>query len=278
MGTKSKFFRAFVAGNTISDGRTITNEMIDEIVANHNVDTYTPRCNVEHVSGYSPEPPFNGYGSVAAVKAQFDDITIGGKVGKRKALYCQVDANDQLVGLAEKDQKPFPSVELTDNYAGTGKIGLIGLAFTDRPASIGTQALNFSRHAPGSVFGTAPEATALEFDAAPADAKGIADAIKSGFATVAAMFTAEKPKDEPKPKDDPKTPANDNDFAKFATAMGDQMATTLATALKPVTDASTAMDARFAALEAKLATTEAPNGFSRPLSDGSSVGGDVTDC
>lgn len=278
MGTKSKFFRAFVAGNTISDGRVITPEMIGEIVQNFNVATYTPRCNVEHVSGYSPEPPFNGYGSVVAVKSQLDDVEIGGKTEKRMALYCQVDANDQLVTLAANDQKPFPSVELTDNYAGTSTIGLVGLAFTDRPASIATQALNFSRHTPGSVFGTAPEATALEFSAAPADTKGIADAIKAGFATVAAMFTAEKPKDEPKPKDDPKTPANDNDFAKFATAMGDQMATTLATALKPVTDASTAMDVRFAALEAKLAITEAPSGFSRPLSDGSSVGGDVTDC
>ena len=278
MGTKSKFFRAFVAGNTISDGRTITPEMIGEIVKNFNVATYTPRCNVEHVSGYSPEPPFNGYGSVIAVKSQLDDVEIGGKTEKRMALYCQVDGNDQLVGLADKDQKPFPSVELTDNYAGTSTIGLIGLAFTDRPASIATQALQFSRHAPGSVFGTAPEATALEFEAAPADAKGIADAIKGGFAAVAAMFTANAPKEEPKPKDEPKPAANDNDLAKFATAIGDQVATSLAAAMKPVTDAQTAIDARFTALETRLASTEAPNGFSRPPADGAGEGGDLTDC
>ena len=36
MGTKSKFFRAFVEGNKISDGRTITAGMIDEIVATFN--------------------------------------------------------------------------------------------------------------------------------------------------------------------------------------------------------------------------------------------------
>lgn len=277
MGTKSKFFRAFVAGNTISDGRTITPEMIGEIVKNFNVATYTPRCNVEHISGYSPEPPFNGYGSVVAVKSQIDDVEIGGKTEKRMALYCQVDGNDQLVGLAAKDQKPFPSVELTDNYAGTSTIGLIGLAFTDRPASIATQALQFSRHAPGTVFGTAPEATALEFDAAPTDAKSIVGAIKDGFASVAAMFSAEKAKEEPKPKDEPKPAANDNDFSAFATAMGDQVAKSLTAALKPVTDAQTAMEARFTALETKLESTEAPNGFSRAPSTGG-AGAILTDC
>jgi hypothetical protein len=273
MGTKSKFFRAFVAGNTISDGRTITPEMIGEIVKNFNVATYTPRCNVEHVSGYSPEPPFNGYGSVIAVKSQIDDVEIGGKTEKRMALYCQVDGNDQLVGLADKDQKPFPSVELTDNYAGTSTIGLIGLAFTDRPASIATQALQFSRHAPGSVFGTAPEATALEFEAAPAS---IGDMVKSAVASAMAKFTSQpdKPKDEPKHK-----PANDNfDPTAFATALGDSMAATMATAMKPVTDAQTAIDARFTALETRLASTEAPNGFSRPPADGAGEGGDLTDC
>ena len=76
MGTKSKFFRAFVEGNTISDGRTITAGMIDEIVATFNRETYSPRINVEHIAGYSPEPPFNGYGDVYAVKAQDDQITI----------------------------------------------------------------------------------------------------------------------------------------------------------------------------------------------------------
>ena len=175
MGTKSKFFRAFVAGNTISDGRVITPEMIDEIVSTFSAATYTPRCNVEHIAGYSPEPPFNGYGSVVGVKAQTDTITIDGKEEQRRALYCQVDANDQLVALAAKDQKPFPSVELTADYAGTGKVGLIGLAFTDRPASIATQSLNFSRHAPGTAFGSDPAATALEFEAAPPSEAGLVD-------------------------------------------------------------------------------------------------------
>jgi hypothetical protein len=104
---KSKFFRAFVEGQTISDGRKIEGPWIDQIVETFHAETYTPRINVEHLSGYSPEPPFNGYGSVIAVKAQTDDITIAGTVEKRRALYCQVDANDQLVALVAANQKPY---------------------------------------------------------------------------------------------------------------------------------------------------------------------------
>lgn len=274
MGTKSKFFRAFVEGQTISDGRKIDAAWIDQIVETFNTATYTPRINVEHLSGYSPEPPFNGYGDVVAVRAQTDDIEIAGKTEKLKALYCQVDGNDQLVGLVAKNQKPYPSVELTDSYAGCGKVGLIGLAFTDKPASIGTQALQFSRTAPGSLFSQSPDAVALEFEAKPAEPTGIADAIKAGFAGVAAMFKSgepEKQKPEPKPKHD-----NDNGFEAFAIAMGDTMATTLAAALKPVTDAHTALEAKFTTLQGQLEKTPEPQ-FSRLPANGG-TGEPVTDC
>lgn len=113
MGTTSKMFRVFVAGQTISDGRTITPEMVNQCVETFNPETYTPRINIEHISGYSPEPPFNGYGDVVALEARDVELEIAGKSEKRRALYAQVDANDQLVALAKKDQKPFPSVELT---------------------------------------------------------------------------------------------------------------------------------------------------------------------
>jgi hypothetical protein len=92
------------------------------------------------------------------------------------------------------------------------------------------------------------------------------------------MFSTAPAKEEPKPKDEPKPAANDNDLAKFATAIGDQVATSVADAIKPVADAQAAFDARFTALETRLASTEAPNGFSRPPADGAAAGGDTTDC
>ena len=276
MGTKSKFFRAFVEGNTISDGRTITAAMIDEIVATFNRDTYSPRINVEHIAGYSPEPPFNGYGDVYAVRAQDDEITIAGKAEKRRALYVQVDANDQLLGLAATDQKPYPSVELTPSYAGCGKTGIVGLAFTDNPASIATQRLQFSRSGPDTFRAHGTEAVALEFDAAPIDVTKPDGAIANFFNKLAQQFgrgEAEKPKEEPKPQ-----AANDNAFdaGNFATEVGKTVAQSIAAAMKPVTDAHAKLAQDFSALQAKL--EKAPvDTFSRPPATGGSTAV-LTDC
>lgn len=275
MGTKSKLFRVFVAGATISDGRQITPEMINEIVETFNSDTYTPRVNVEHIAGFSPEPPFNGYGDVVAVEARDDDVTIAGKTEKRRALYAQVDANDQLMALVAGDQKPFPSVEITGSYAGTGKVGLVGLAFTDNPASIATQRLKFSVHAPGTVIAHGESPATIEFEQRPADPTSITAAITAGFAAVAGMFKRDEPKRTPA---DPVAPANDNfDPAAFATAMGETMATQLTKAMQPLVETQAKFRTDFDALVVTLGSTEAPRGPQRALS----TGGDaaiVTDC
>lgn len=281
MGKKSQFFRAFVEGNTISDGRVITAEMIDQIVDTFNAETYSPRINVEHISGYSPEPPFNGYGTVVAVKKQDDDITIDGKLEKRRALYCQVEGNDQLVGLTKRDQKPFPSVELTASYAGTDKFGLVGLAFTDTPASIATQALKFSRSAPGTLFGHGAEAVAVEFEVAtPENATGLAATVA---AAVAATFsrlgfkpaTEEKPPVQPVPPVQP-TPANDN--AAMFSAVQQAVSAGIAAAVTPIAEQLGTLRNDFATMKGQLEKAPAP-GFSRtPASGGPVDAQHVTDC
>ena len=275
MGTKSKPFRIFVEGETISDGRKVTAEMIDECVATFAPATYSPRINIEHVSGYSPEPPFNGYGDVVEVEAKTDDFTIAGKVEKRRAMYGVVDGNDQLVSLAKADQKPFPSVELTPSYAGSGKFGIIGLAFTDTPASIGTQRLQFSNRAPGSVFAFSTDAVTIEFEAKKAEDEKVESIVDRLFAAVTAKFKPAEPdksKDEPKPK-----AANDNfDPASFTADIKSIVTGVVTAALKPVIETQTANQREFATLKTQLANTEQP-GFSRSPASG---GGDdaVTDC
>jgi hypothetical protein len=271
MGTKSQLFRVFVEGETISDGRKIDASMIDQCVETFDLKTYTPRINIEHIAGYSPEPPFNGYGDVIAVEARDDEFTIAGKAEKRRALYAQVDANPQLVKLGKADQKPFPSIELTPSYAGTGKFGLVGLAFTDTPASIGTERLKFSSRAPGTLFAHGAEAVAIAFEAAPTDTGGVADAIVSGFSRVAAMFKPQAPEPKPEPKQEP---ANDNDkMADAITALG----TTFAAAIKPLADGHIALQTEFATLKGKLEATEQPSGFQRQPATGAGVAV-VTDC
>lgn len=273
---KSKFFRCFVAGNTISDGRKVTPEMIDQIVETHNAETYTPRINVEHFRGFSPEPPFNGYGDVIAVKAQDDDITIDGKTEKRRALYAQVEGNDQLLALSKNDQKPFPSVELTDSYAGTGKVGLVGLAFTDSPASIATQRLQFSRSAPGTVHASGDDAVALAFEAGPADANKVESAVAGFFSALTAKFKGSEPE---KPKDEPKRQAANDNFnaGEFAAEIQTAFTGAIKAALQPVIDAQAQDRADFTALKATLQKT--PDGtFNRAPASGGGAASDLTDC
>lgn len=275
MGTKSKPFRAFVEGETISDGRKVTADMIDECVATFAPATYSPRINLEHIAGYSPEPPFNGYGDVVSLEAKDDEFAIAGRTEKRRALYAVVDGNDQLVALAKADQKPFPSVELTPNYAGSGKFGIIGLAFTDTPASIGTQRLQFSHRAPGTVFASAADAITIEFEGGQGDQEKVDSVVDRLFAAVSARFkTAEpdKPKEEPTPK-----AANDNfDVGQFTAGMQAAVVAAIDAKLKPVTDALAPLQSDFATIKAQLEQTEQPR-FARPLASG---GGDdaVTDC
>jgi hypothetical protein len=277
--TPSNFFRAFTEGQTVSDGRTVTGDMIDQIVETFNTATYTPGVNIEHLSGFSPEGPFNRYGDVTAVKVQTDDITVAGKTEKRKALYAQVAALDSLVALAKSGQKPFPSVELTADYAGTKKIGLVGLAFTDNPASIATQKLAFSQHASvnGNLIAKGDEAVTLEF-AEPTDPAKADGAIAGFFNTLAAKIRGsdvQQPKEEPKPKE----PANDNAgaFATLVTELGATVAQSISAALAPIAAAQTKHEAEFAALKTKLEATPDPTSFSRTPSTGGG-NGVLTDC
>ncbi|MEG8014236.1 GPO family capsid scaffolding protein [Sphingomonas sp. 22R3R2A-7] len=174
-----------------------------------------------------------------------------------------------MVALARADQKPFPSVEFTPNYAVSGKFGIIGLAFTDALASIGTERLQFSHRAPGTVFASGSDPVAIEFEAKQAEQEKVDSIVDRLFSAVAAKF---KPAEPVTP-----TPANDNfDPANFATDMRTAFSGSLTAALKPVTDAHAALQRELATLKTQLASTEQP-GFSRAPASG--AGDDaVTDC
>lgn len=140
---KSKFFRVAVEGETV-DGRKIERAHIEQMAATYDRATYTARINCEHLRGFSPNPPFNAYGSIDAVKSEEVTLKIGGKHEKRLALYASFDVNDQAKELTKADQKVFSSVEINPNFASTGKAYLVGIALTDSPASLGTEILKFS--------------------------------------------------------------------------------------------------------------------------------------
>ncbi|MDU7561394.1 MAG: GPO family capsid scaffolding protein [Acinetobacter baumannii] len=143
MSKKSKFYRVAVAGAT-TDGRIIEPAWIQQMAKNYSTNTYTALANIEHIRGVSPNSDFGSYAKVLALKAQEDEIN-----GQKKwCLYAQIEAFDNLLELHEKNQKLFNSLEVNPKFADTGEAYLIGMAFTDSPASLGTQIMEFASKNP----------------------------------------------------------------------------------------------------------------------------------
>ncbi|MBR7196869.1 GPO family capsid scaffolding protein [Pseudomonas sp. 14A] len=126
--------RVATSGPTV-DGREILPQELRDIA-----ETYTPAkytaviwCDHERWPG--------SHGTVFAVRLveEGDDLEPG-----QIALEAQLKPNDRLLYLNDQGQKLFTSIEITPNFAGSGKAYLTGLAVTDSPASLGTQELYFS--------------------------------------------------------------------------------------------------------------------------------------
>lgn len=278
---KSRYFRIAVEGATV-DGRTIERQWIEQMAASYDPATYTARINCEHIAGYSPDKPFNAYGSVQSLKAEEVQLTLNGKAEKRLALFAEIDANDQLVAINKADQKLFTSCEIRPDFAGTGKAYLVGLAVTDSPASLGTEPLKFAAMARPNLF-TPAEETAIELIEPAGDN---ADPATGAFAAMKAFFdrftAATPPVEQRRP---PVQPANDNlgnddpgnsNFATINEGLG-LMAASI-TALGSKIDKDTgALRADLTALQTKLASTEAP-GFTRQPASGGGGTAIVTDC
>ncbi|HDS0959736.1 TPA: GPO family capsid scaffolding protein [Pseudomonas putida] len=164
---RSKWFRVAVEGGT-TDGRTIERAWIEQMAAQYSPNTYGARINCEHIKWAWPGGEFGAYGDVLACKAE--QVEIAGE--KRLALFAQLQPNEALLALNAKNQKIYTSVEIDPKFAKTGQAYLVGLAITDTPASLGTEALQFSAQH-GTLTGrkqnkdnlfTASEEVQLEFE------------------------------------------------------------------------------------------------------------------
>ncbi len=150
---QSRFFRVAVEGAT-TDGRKIERAHLEQMAASYDRNTYSARISLEHIKGIVPDGPFKAYGDVTAVKAE--EVTIAGK--KKLALFAAIAPTDELVALNKKSQKLYTSIEIAPEFADTGEAYLVGLAITDNPASLGTEALEFCAQHPNANQWTARKA------------------------------------------------------------------------------------------------------------------------
>lgn len=156
----SKPFAIATEGKTI-DGRTISRDWITQMAGNYDPKVYTAVANLEHYLSSLPDSIFGAYGKVVSLATR--EVEIMGD--KKLQLMAVVDANDKLVALQKAGQKCFASMEVFSDFIGKGVAYLSGLAFTNTPASIGTEAMKFSLSgAPGERYAFADE-IALEFEA-----------------------------------------------------------------------------------------------------------------
>lgn len=183
---KSKWFRIAVEGAT-TDGREIQKNWIQEMADQYNPNTYGTRLNCEHIKTLMPKGDFGAYGDVLALKAE--EVEIDGK--QKLALFAQIKPTDGLIELNKAGQKIYTSIEVNPAFADTGKAYLMGLAITDNPASLGTEALSFSakngtfanrKSADGTLF-TAAEPADMQFEEEQSSA---IDELRN---KVAALFT-----------------------------------------------------------------------------------------
>lgn len=130
------YWKRVATSGTTADGREILPQELSDIAETYKPSRYTAViwCDHERWSG--------SHGTVFAVRLveEGEDLEPG-----QIALEAQLKPNDRLLQLNDQGQKLFSSIEITPNFAGSGKAYLTGLGVTDEPASLGTQELYFSK-------------------------------------------------------------------------------------------------------------------------------------
>ncbi len=236
-----------------------------------------------------PDSPFKAYGDVLAVKVE--DNADG-----KAELFAQLDPTPELIAFNKARQKVYTSIEIDPDFAGTGKCGLVGLAVTDSPASLGTDYLVFcagikdpassplahKKQKPANLFSSA-ELVALDFSEVTGDAEPD-ESTKNFFGNLGKLFSflnGQQPT-ATKPEPAASLPVGMNEFAADLRKTLETFATAKDSELKAVRDELAAFKKNavsredFDALRKELDITD--RSYSqRPTATGGS--GDVeTDC
>lgn len=287
---KSKFFRVAVEGAT-TDGRTIDRQSLIEMAASYDPATYQARVNMEHIRGFSAEPPFNAYGDVLSLKTDTIQLNIGGKTEDRLALFAEIEALEPLVQMNKKGQKLFTSIEINPNFGGTGKAYLMGLAVTDSPASLGTEMLKFcATQGPNSPLAARKQGAQNEFseavetvilltdDQAAEDPQGFAALFKSFLSSVTGAPAAPAAPAAAAPAAAaPAAAAPDANFAALTALVG-QLGTTVEQLSRAQAEEARRLREDLSNLTTRLEATPAGGTPARPVALGADANFARTDC
>jgi hypothetical protein len=277
MTAKAKRFRIGVEGAT-TDGREIQRDWLVQMAASYNPTLYTAQINLEHIKSYLPDSTFNRYGTVSALVAE--EIKDGPMAGKM-ALYADVAPTDALIALVKKGQKLFTSMEVSPQFADSGKAYLVGLAATDDPASLGTEMLTFSATAtqnplanrkqnPENLFSAAVE-TVIELDETHDDKPSL-------FSRVTALFAKKEQTDDARFSDVHKAVEL---VATEQQSFGERTDKSLSeqeTRLSSLETSLQKQQADFAALQQQLSTEDSRKDYRQRAPGGDAPAGTVTNC
>lgn len=126
----TEFVKIGQSGPT-ADGRSIEAAWLNDAAETYDPATYTALIWPDHYR-------YQGNaGKVVEVKSEEENGVT--------SLYARIQPGKGLLDLNASGQKLFSSMELTPNFAGSGKHYLSGLGVTDMPASLGTHELMFSQ-------------------------------------------------------------------------------------------------------------------------------------
>jgi hypothetical protein len=260
----SKPFAIATEGPTI-DGRNISRDWISQMAKNYDPKSYTAVANLEHYISMMPDSVFSAHGKVVSLSTQETEL-----IGEKKLqLMAVVDASEYVVSLQKAGKKLFASVEIANNFLNKGIAYLTGLAFTDNPASIGTESMKFSAK-PENIYSFSNEIN-IEFEP-EASAPSLGESL---FAKVKELLNFKSKKDEDRFAD------VGSAVEAIATSQRDLLDkyTELATATETITALQQQVEtdrAEFTAFKEKLDVT--PNGTgNRPSASGGN-GLTKTDC
>jgi hypothetical protein len=217
--------RVATSGPTV-DGREILPQELRDIADTYKPSLYTAViwCDHERWPG--------SHGTVFAVRLveEGDDLAPG-----QIALEAQLKPNNKLLWLNDQGEKLFTSIEITPNFANTGKAYLTGLGVTDQPASLGTQELYFSNKTSKAAYFAASHELGPLRDDPP---QGELNKFVALFAGLLKRFGAEETPASPQTPTESKPPM-DEATAKALKALLEQLllvAAGIQTVIEPVTE------------------------------------------